>query len=83
MKRLLLVTFLAACTPASASAPVLHTKLPATCDRWPRETTLALPTDTVGALDWHKENWARARAAHDDCRDKYNALVRRINEGRL
>lgn len=79
--KVITVLLLAACAQADArttttTAPVF---VGTTCVSWPRETELKLPTDTVAVLEWHDLNKARWKAAHDDCRDKLNRVVRAAN----
>jgi len=83
MQRVLWIFLLLGACASADAAMKRPTVLALSCSNWPHETKLQLPTDTVGALEWHDKNWERARAAHDDCRDKLNALVRRINTGRV
>lgn len=70
---------LAACAQADAKTNTTRVFDGTTCVGWPRETELKLPTDTVAVLEWHDRNKARWKAAHDDCRDKLNRVVRNIN----
>lgn len=77
---LLLLMALASCAPAGAAGPHI-VQDPGPCASWPRETKLVLPTEAADVVTWHDKQWARGRAAHDDCRDAYNKLRRERRNG--